>query len=150
MILRAGISLYGFAPGETSIIGLKPVLDLKSFISQTKKIKKGHVVSYGGRWAAPKEGFLATIPMGYNAGISRRLSGKIEVAICGKKYPQVGTISMDYLMVFLGEDEFPAGTEVELLGPNSMNAAEWAKLSNTISYEVITQLNWLIPRKYHN
>lgn len=147
--VRPGMALYGYTSGDSEIVGLQPILELKSKVVQVNPIKKGESVSYGAKWTAPENGFVATIPVGYNAGISRQLSGKIQVNIEGKMYPQVGTISMDYMMVFLGDDEIPTGAEVELLGAESMSAGDWANLTGTISYEVLTQLNWLMPRIYH-
>lgn len=148
--VRPGMALYGYTPGDSEIVGLQQILELKTNVVQVNPIKKGESVSYGAKWIAPENGFVATIPVGYNAGISRLLSGKIQVCIEGKTYPQVGTISMDYMMVFLGDEEIPTGVEVELLGPESMSAGDWANLTGTISYEVLTQLNWIMPRSYHS
>lgn len=88
------------------------------------------------------------IPVGYSSGIHRVLSSKIEYEIEGSLYPQVGTISMDYSMVFLGKNQFETGTEITLLNPNELNAKNWADKAGTIPYEITTGINPLIKRVF--
>lgn len=146
--MRPGISLYGFAPGEQNIPGLQPVMEIRSQLVQVKKIKKGEKVGYGSSWVCPKDGLLGIIPMGYAHGIPRVLSNKIQVKIGQNYYPQVGTISMDYLMVDLKGDHFNAGEEVQVLGSSPISAKEWASASGTISYEIISRIASFIERAY--
>ena len=105
-------------------------------------------VSYGGRWIAPFDGHIGVIPVGYSSGIHRVLSSKIEYEIEGSLYPQVGTISMDYSMVFLGKNQFETGTEITLLNPKELNAKNWADKAGTIPYEITTGINPLIKRVF--
>jgi len=146
--VRTGIALYGYSPGLHEVNGLKPVLEWRSELVQVKAIKKGEAVGYGSRWKSPKNGWLGVIPVGYAEGISRTLSGKFEVEIEDRFYPQVGTISMDYITVFLGNDKLEAGMEVKIIGEGKFSAKEWAEKSGTIPYEVTTRLSQKIDRKY--
>jgi alanine racemase len=50
-------------------------------------------------------------------------------------------------MVFLGDEDFEAGTEVELLYDEN-DAGLWAKKLETIPYEILTGINPKIPREY--
>lgn len=146
--VRPGVSLFGYGAGDVVIEDLSPALVWKSFLMQVKFIRKGEPVSYGGRWVAPEDGYIGTIPVGYAAGIHRILTNKIHFQIGGKLYPQVGTISMDYSMVFLGNDHLQVGEEVTLLNTESQNAKNWATHAGTIPYEITTGIHPLIPREY--
>ena len=146
--VRPGVCLYGYAPGSVEIPELLPVVEWKSDLVQVKYIKKGDSVGYGSRWQAPKDGWLGIISVGYSDGIFRGLSGKFKVEIEGKQYQQVGTISMDYIAVFLNEDKLPIGAEVTLLSDGELSAKEWAKQLNTIPYEITTTIAQKVKRSY--
>ncbi len=146
--VRPGVSLYGYAAGNKAIEDLQPAIEWKSFLMQVKPIKKGESVSYGWRWQAPSDGYIAAVPTGYAAGIPRLLSSSIEYAIDGERFEQAGTVSMDYTMVFLRNKKHQYGTEITLLGGDAMAASEWAQKAKTISYEITTRLNPSIKRVF--
>lgn len=146
-MVRLGIGLYGYAPGNSAINGIQPILSWSTFLAQTKEIKAEMTVSYGAEWQAPQDGYLGILPVGYEDGIKRNLSGSISVRIAGKEYEVVGTVTMNYCMVFLREDYYEPGTEVELLYPGS-DAYSWAQQLDTIPYEILTSIDIRIPRKY--
>ncbi|WP_372636087.1 alanine racemase [Fodinibius sp.] len=146
-MVRLGIGLYGYSPGSTGIRGLKPVLSWKSFLAQTKEITSEATVSYGAEWQAPSDGYLGILPVGYEDGIKRNLSGRLKVRIAGKEYAVAGTITMNYCMVFLGDDYYEPGTEVDLLYTEN-NAYDWAQKLDTIPYEILTSIDTRIPREY--
>lgn len=146
-MVRLGIGLYGYSPGDIAIEGLKPALCWRSFLAQTKEIKSQSTVSYGAEWKAPADGYLGVLPVGYEDGLKRNLSGNVRVRIGDKEYDAVGTITMNYTMVFLGDDYYTPGTEVELLYPDS-NAYDWAQKLGTIPYEILTSIDLRIPREY--
>lgn len=146
--VRPGIGLYGYSPGSKKIEELQPVMEVHSVFDQVKPIRQGETVSYGAQWSAPFDGWIGVVPAGYSSGIPRRLSGQFTVFAAGKRYPQVGTITMDYFMVFLGKDRLEPGTPVQIMGQQSLNAAQWAQKAETITYEIITGINWEIPRRY--
>ncbi len=146
--VRPGVCLYGYAAGQKEIPELEPIIDWKSRLMQVMKISEGQPVGYGGRWRMPFEGYLATIPVGYSDGVFRGLSSKINVEINGRVYHQVGTISMDYMSVFLGETRIEPGTEVYLLKGKDLTAQEWARISETIPYEITTSIKEKVDREY--
>jgi alanine racemase len=143
-MVRSGLAMYGYSP-DNSDIGLKPVLTWKSYITACKPIKKGMTVSYGARWTTPGDGYLLVIPIGYADGVSRSLSGKISVRIGDQMIQQVGTITMDYFMLFHTKPII-TGTEVEILGANALDANDWAQISGTIPYEVLCAIHPKIRR----
>jgi alanine racemase len=146
--VRPGVSLFGYGAGNTKIEDLKPAIEWETFLMQVKSIRKGEPVSYGGRWIAPEDGYLGMIPVGYSSGINRLLTNQIFYQIDGKHYPQVGTITMDYAMVYLGKEKLEAGTKVILLNTEELNAKDWADKASTIPYEITTGINPLIERVF--
>lgn len=145
-MVRVGISLYGYAPGDEPIGGLRPVLAWKTHLVQVKRIGRGETVSYGANWTCPENGYVGVIPVGYEDGIRRNLSGRLSIGIGSARYPVVGTVTMNYCMVWLGGDRWPEFTEVTLLG-EELDAALWARESGTIPYEILTGLPRGIPRR---
>jgi alanine racemase len=146
-MVRAGIGLYGYAPGGVSIPGLTPALTWETSLVQVKKIKQDETVSYGAAWKAPNDGFCGIIPVGYADGIPRGLSGNFQVSINGETYPVVGRVTMNYCVVFLGKNRFSTGSVVFLLNERH-TAASWANAVGTISYEILTSISSNVPRHY--
>lgn len=149
-MVRTGIALYGYSPGQTSIKKLQPALKFQTHFVQVKTLKEGDTVSYGARWKAKKTTNIGVIPVGYEDGIRRDLTGQLKVQIEGKLYPIVGTITMNYCMVNLGSDHFDEKTKVYLLDGKTLDAQNWASTLNTIPYEVLTSLPRSLPRVYRD
>ena len=153
-MVRVGISLYGLSPSADIplIDGLHPAMRWTSRVVYFKVIPKGASVSYGGTWTAPKQTRIVTIPVGYGDGYQRRMSGKAEVLIRGKRYPVVGSICMDQMMVDIGWDEVFNGEEVVLLGKqhnDQISVAEHAQWAGMINYEILCAINTRVPRVAH-
>ena len=51
---------------------------------------------------AERDTYLGVLPIGYGDGWRRGLSNNAEVLIGGRRYPLVGTVSMDNITVDLG------------------------------------------------
>ncbi len=153
-MVRPGIMTYGYYPSlETSeSLEIAPALSLKSSVALVKTLKAGMSVSYGRRYFAKRDSRIAVVPIGYGDGFTRLLTGKASVLIKGKRYPVVGTITMDYVMVDLGSDyEVQQGDEVVLLGRSGVEAiTAWdlASKLGTIPYEVLCMINGRVPRIY--
>jgi alanine racemase len=152
-MVRPGIMLYGVYPSsevQRSVL-VKPALTWKSRVVYFKVVKPGHAVSYGSSWQSDHETRVVTIPVGYGDGYFRSMSNKAKVIIRGKKYPQVGSICMDQLMVNIEWDSAYNGDEVILLGQTAgerisvEDLAEWA---GTVPYEILTNINTRVPRLY--
>ena len=143
-----GVCLYGYGAGDVDVPDLEPILDWKSFLMQVKKVRKGESVSYGGKWIASKDGFIGVIPTGYSDGIPRVLTNSIKLMINEKLYEQAGVISMNYTIVFLGDNGYEKGTEVFFLKGKELSAKEWAKQARTIPYEITTSIKERVQKKY--
>ena len=153
-MVRPGIMIYGFYPGEPSShrVDLKPGLSLRTRVSFIKKVEKGTSIGYGRTWFAPQDTWIATIPAGYADGFNRLFSNTGRVLIDGVSYPVVGRVCMDQSMINLGaETHVKVGDEVVLIGRSGaeeISAYEWAEKLNTITYEVTCQINQRVPRVF--
>ncbi len=151
-MVRPGIMLYGYAPSpetnEKYRSDLLPPLALVSNVVFSKRIKAGEGVSYGLRWIAQRDTTIATVPIGYGDGYSRLLTNRTDAVIKGKRYPVVGTICMDQIMIDLGDDEIAIGETVSLIDAQSTSHNAWslAKTIGTIPYEVLTNIAVRVPR----
>ncbi|MTV27222.1 alanine racemase [Nitriliruptoraceae bacterium ZYF776] len=152
-LVRPGIGIYGLSPGvevDAADHGLRPALSLVSEVSYVKRVTAGTPLSYGHRFAAPADGWVATVPIGYADGVPRTLTGRAEVLLGGRRRPVAGTITMDQLLVWCGEDPPEVGDEVVLLGAQGderIRVEAWAQELGTITYEVPTQLTARVPRE---
>ncbi len=155
-MVRPGIMLYGLYPSKEvshDKIKLKPALSLKAKVSFSKKTPPGTGLSYEQKYHTNRESIIATLPIGYGDGWSRRLSHKAQVLINGRKYPIVGTICMDQCMVDVGDEEINPGQEAVLIGKDGemeITADMVAEQLGTINYEVTCMLNNRLPRVYVN
>ncbi|HEX6210019.1 MAG TPA: alanine racemase [Methylomirabilota bacterium] len=152
-LVRPGILLYGVYPSAEVLrtIEVRPALSWKSRVVYFKVVQPGHPVSYGSTWQSDHPVRIVTVPVGYGDGYFRALSNVAQVAIHGKRYPVVGRVCMDQIMVNLEWDSAYNGDEVVLIGGDGDDAitcedlAEWA---GTIPYEVLTSINTRVPRVY--
>ena len=155
-MVRPGLALYGIHPSRQGGNGLnlQPVLSLKSAMNFWKVAPANMSISYGRKYFTKTATKIATIPIGYGDGYSRRLSNKAEVLIQGKRYPVVGTICMDQIMVDVGiHATIHVGDDVVLIGSSgneTITAWELAVKLDTIPYEVLTGISERVPRVYLN
>jgi alanine racemase len=155
-LVRAGIGLYGLDPGaavSAAVHGLEPALRLVSEVSFTRHVVAGTPVSYGHRWSAPSDGWIATVPIGYADGVPRTLTGRLEVLHGGVRRPVAGTVTMDQILVWCAGDRPAVGDEIVLIGrqrgPDGelrIGMEEWAERLGTITYEIATGISARVPR----
>ncbi len=116
-MVRTGIGLYGY--GNNPVIDhlLKPVLSLKTIISQIHMIKPGESVGYNRAYKASGYEKTATLPIGHADGIPRSLGNeKGSVIINGNKASIIGNVCMDMLMVDVTNIDCQEGDEVIVFG----------------------------------
>ena len=153
-LVRCGIALYGVvpSPGLAGRAPLRPALSLRARVSHVKQLAAGARLSYGLRYGLSRDARVATVPVGYADGVPRNL-GMVggEVLIGGRRFPIVGSVTMDQLMVDVGDTPVEAGDEVVLLGRGDgeeITADEWARRLGTIAYEIVTGIGPRVPRRY--
>lgn len=155
-MVRPGILAYGYAPSKSvsSLISLKPVMELLTQIVLIKKIKKGTAVSYDRCWIADKDTYIATLPIGYADGLTRKLCSGLQVRIGDKFFPIIGKICMDQCMINLGSTHcVHRWEEVCIFGPNykdkkNNSIEDLANIIESIPYEIMCGINKRVPRIY--
>lgn len=156
-MIRLGIGLYGLYPSayikQLNLVKLEPALSLKARIAYVKTMRtEPRTVSYGATYVAEPNEVIATLPIGYADGYSRALSNRGFVLHRGKRVPVAGRVTMDMIMVSLGENgEGKQGEEVVIYGKQmgvEISVDEVAEMLNTINYEIVSTLSRRIPRFY--
>ena len=151
-MVRVGLCMYGYSPltKKEQNLSLKPALFLKVKVAFIRIIDPGVTVSYGGKFVSSRKTKLAVLGIGYADGVPRNLSGKINVIFNNKFYPQVGSITMDQMMVDItGCDEIKIGSTMILLGSDgekTISPMDWAKELNTIPWEILCSFKNRLPR----
>jgi len=151
-MVRVGLSMYGYSPLDKidKNLSLKPALFLKAKVAFIRTIDPGVGVSYGGKFVSHRKTNLAVLSIGYADGVPRNLSGKINVIHNDKLYPQVGSITMDQMMVDItGSNEIRIGSTMILLGSDgekTISPIEWARKSNTIPWEILCSFKNRLPK----
>ena len=155
-LVRCGIAIYGCDPmnQDPAPHGLEPALELTSYVAAVKLAHAGDSTGYGRRFIAAGDTWIATVPIGYADGIRRGLTNNCDVLIGGRRYPLVGTVSMDNITVELGPSagEVRSGDRVTIIGADGgqrQTAEDVARRIGTINYEILCGITARVPRVYH-
>ncbi len=152
--VRAGIVMYGHKPDAAFPFPdtIKPVMQLKTVVSQLKTIKAGTTVSYGRTFTAQRDTTLALIACGYADGFNRRLSGQWSCRVNGEYAPVCGRICMDQTLIDVTDIPDVKIGDIVTVYSNQLddrcsieNAAE---LIGTINYELLCAIGTRVPRIY--
>jgi alanine racemase len=151
--VRVGILPFGILPpGQFDApFPVEPVYTLTSEVIDVHRVPPGEGVSYGHSYVATDETSIATLPFGYADGLPRAAANRIDVLIGGQRCPQVGTVTMDYIMVDVGDMEVNIGDELVLLGKQGneeITIEELAGDCNTIPYEIACAWGRRVRRVY--
>ena len=154
-LVRVGLALYGLYPAShlQSKISLKPVLQVKAKITQVKTIPPGEGVSYGRKFIATQETKIAVVGIGYADGVPRNLSNQLQAIVHGQLVSQIGSITMDQLMLNVTNiPDLKPGEIVTLIGQQNnlqITAEDWANKLDTISWEILCGFKHRLPRIYN-
>ena len=152
-MVRPGLLLYGVYPSVQipHTVMVHPALSWKSRVVYFKVIQPGHPVGYGSTWQSDHMVRAITAPVGYGDGYFRSMSDKACVLVRGRKYPVVGRISMDQIVINIEWDSAYNDDEVILIGESdgeSITCEDLADWAGTIPYEILTNINTRVPRIY--
>lgn len=146
-MVRLGAGLVGIDPsGTTELHGASR---LTAPIVHSATAKAGTPVGYGGTYVTDTSTNLSVLPLGYADGIPREISSEASVEICGRRYPVVGRVSMDQIVVDTGAESFPHGTTATVFGPQGgLNPTihEWARWAGTIPHTIVTGIGPRVRR----
>ncbi len=154
-LVRVGLALYGLYPAIhlQHTISLKPVLQVKAKITQVKTIPAGEGVSYGRKFIATQETKIAVVGIGYADGVPRNLSNQLQAIIAGQLVSQIGSITMDQLMLNVNNmTDLKPGEVVTLIGQQNdlqITADDWANKLDTISWEILCGFKHRLPRIFN-
>lgn len=147
--VRVGIGLYGYHPG---LAGLEPAMNFNARVIYRKRAPAGARVSYGGTHTLTRDSELALVGAGYGNGYPRALSNKGQVLIRGRRFPILGRVCMDQVVVDVTEaPEVEVGETATLFGRQGeaiLGAEEMAGRSGTISYELLCLAGQINSRVY--
>lgn len=152
-LVRPGIMIYGAYPDPEAArtVPLLPALEWRTRVSFVKRVPAGETVGYGRTWTAPRDTWIATVPVGYGDGYSRLLSNRGRMLVRGASYPIAGRVCMDQTMIDLGPDtDVTVGDEVVLVGrsgTDEITTSEVAGLMGTIPYEVTCLITRRVGRE---
>lgn len=152
-LCRIGLGTYGLhpCPDTVDLIDLRPAMRLVTHISHVSRLPAGERPSYGRVKGIEMDSNIVTAPVGYADGVPRALTQNGSALIGGKRYPLAGMVTMDQIVIDVGNDEHGVGEEVVLLGAQGdeeITADEWAAELGTISYEVVCSIGPRVPRNY--
>ena len=145
---RVGLALYGM--GSPSIQPqLQPAVTWKTRILAVNEVPAGRVVGYGGTFSTQHASRIAVLPVGYADGFSRALSNCGRVLVSDRLAPVVGRVSMDFTTVDVTDLAVKVGDPVTLMEADSASPIgphEFARLHDTIAYEVLTSVGGRVRR----
>ncbi|MFQ5707497.1 MAG: alanine racemase [bacterium] len=153
-MVRPGVMLYGYypSPGTSKSVALKPAMAIKSRVIFLKQVPAGAPISYGLTFKADQNTTIATVPIGYGDGYNRLLSNSGQVLIRGRRFPVVGRVCMDQIMVEVGNNStVEVGDEVVLLGRQGheeISIYELCAKLNTIPYEITCGISQRLERRF--
>lgn len=158
-LVRAGIAMYGLYSSEQTKqfintahpdLKLQPALSWKTRIAQIRPFQKNTTIGYGRSETISKDSRVAVLPVGYWDGYSRSLSSVGEVIVNGKLCKVLGKVCMNMMMVDVTHAlNTKVGDEVILIGREGkaeVSAHDIANKADTIHYEIVTNINPMLPR----
>ncbi|MBL4587310.1 MAG: bifunctional UDP-N-acetylmuramoyl-tripeptide:D-alanyl-D-alanine ligase/alanine racemase [Flavobacteriales bacterium] len=147
-MVRLGIGLYGVAPESPISDKLLNMSTLRTTITQIHELKQGDTIGYGRMEKVTSEMRSATLPIGYADGLNRKNGNRHgSVLINGHRAPIIGNVCMDMCMVDVTSIACKEGDDVVIFGED-LPIAEFAKNSETIAYEVLTNVSERVKRVY--
>ncbi len=149
--IRLGIGLYGYdtTPDATWKDELRPAMEIQAPLIRIDRIATGAPVSYAEKWRAATDTNIGTLRIGYADGYNRGLTNRGAAIFQGKQYPIIGTVTMDHIMIDLGNDAPETGSYFTVMGGEQSNTIEQiAQQLNTITYEVCCAISNRVKRIY--
>ena len=151
--VRVGLLAQGVYPSEVCrrLEGVLPVLSLRARLTAIQELEIGDTVGYGMRWRAERPSRIGVLSVGYGDGYPR-LRNQGQALLHGRRAPIAGGVTMDALMIDLTDvPEAQLGDEAVLLGTQGtdcITVQELARLSGTVTYDVLTGFRGRLPRVY--
>jgi len=152
-MIRPGLLLLGIYPSDElkQDMDLKPVMSFKTRVILVRKVWREMSVGYGRTYIAKRNTHIAICPLGYSDGYPRILSNRGEVIINQRRFPIVGTICLNNMMIEVeNNSNVGIGDEVTVIGRSGqeeITVQELARKAETVVDE-ICMINPRVPRIY--
>ena len=117
-------------------------------VAMVKTIPAGSQIGYGGTFTTTRPTTVATIPVGFADGYSRRLSNRGKVRIHEQDAPILGRVCMDQFMVDVTDiPNVQRGDTVALLDDH-VSVLWMANLLDENVDEIVCGISKRVPRVY--
>jgi len=146
-MVRVGAGLVGIDPSGT--VAMYGASRLTAPIVHTMAVEAGTPVGYAGAYVTDRSTHLSVLPVGYADGIPRERSPRAGVAIRGRRFPVVGQVSMDQIVIETGAEPFRVGTSATVFGPDggaTPTIQDWARWAGTIPHAIVTGIGRRVER----
>lgn len=150
-LCRVGAGLVGIDPSRTT--RLFPAMTLTAPVVAARDVPEGTSVGYGHTYRTPQPTRLVTLPIGYADGIPRAASGCASVQLRGARCRVVGLVSMDQVVIDVGDEPVEVGEVATVFGPGDHGeptVADWARWAMTIEHEIVTGIGSRVSRRVRN
>jgi alanine racemase len=152
-MIRPGMAIFGVYPEAqfrtSGVIDLKPAVALRARVAYVKRILKGESAGYSRAYVAPRDVWIATLPIGHADGVPRAAAKGGRVRIAGGLYPIVASVSASHVIVELGGDPRAQIGDVATIfdweegsRPEDVSATCGASV-----YDLLMHLNAALPRR---
>ena len=149
--VRAGDILYGLNPVDDDLWekeGFQQVMHWYTQVAMVKEVPAGTQVGYGGTFTTDRPTTIATIPVGFADGYSRKLSNRGKVRIHDQDAPIIGRVCMDQFMVDVTDiPDVQRGDTVALLDDH-VSILWMANLLDVNVDEIVCGISKRVPRIY--
>lgn len=151
---RVGISLYGLYPEKhlKDKLPLTPAMSFHTKPTLVKEVAEKQPISYGCTYIPERDSTIATLPVGYADGLSRRLSNQGEMMVRNERVPIVGRVCMDQTMIDVTDvGEVTESDVVTIFGDERKGyipVEEVAERLDTVNYEIVCLIGKRVPRIY--
>lgn len=149
--VRAGDILFALCPVDDDLWekeDFQQVLCWYTQVAHVKEVPAGTQVGYGGTFTTQRPTRIATIPVGFADGYSRRLSNKGKVKIGNGYAPVIGRVCMDQFMVDVTDiPDVRRGDTVALLD-DDLSILWMANLIDANVDEIVCGISKRVPRVY--
>ena len=147
-IVRPGIMLYGASPfpyDTAAMLGLRPVMTLRSRLIAVQDLKANDAVGYGDAYTATRPHRIGVVACGYADGYPRHAPNGTPILVCGRKTRLAGRVSMDLLTVDLTDvPEARVGSPVVLWG-EGLPVDDVASAASTVGDQLLCALAPRVP-----
>jgi len=134
-VTRPGLALYGGVPRAELEGAIRSVVQVEAAILQIRDLAAGDSVGYNAAFTAPGPMRVGTVSIGYADGFLRSRGPGNALHHQGRALPILGKVSMDMVVVDLGEaPELSSGDWLQV----PWNIADAAQQRSLTPYEMLT------------